>query len=67
MAQQTTESNITTNHDTIKKWVEAREGKPARVKRTGDQGSAGVLRIDFPGGEKGKLEAIEWDEFFKGV
>lgn len=65
MAQKTAESNATTNHDTIKKWVEARNGKPARVKGTEGGDSKGVLRIDFPGGEEEKLETISWEEFFE--
>jgi len=60
------ESRTTTNHDEIRKWAEARGGKPATVKSTESNGEAGVLRIDFPGyrGE-GSLEEISWDEFFK--
>lgn len=60
------ESKVTTNHDEIKTWVEARDGHPARVKGTGDDDSAGVLRIDYPGfiGE-GTLERITWEEFFE--
>lgn len=65
MAQQTKQSNITTDHETIRKWIEKREGKPSRVKGTGDQESAGVLRIDFPGGEEESLDSISWDEFFE--
>lgn len=59
-------AKTTTNHKTIKKWVEARGGSPARVKGTGaDEDDPGILRIDFPGysGED-SLEHIEWDEFF---
>src|SRR4051794_1204629 len=58
---------MTTDHEEIQQWVEARGGHPATVKRTvkGNQ-SAGVLRIDFPGfsGEQ-TLEAISWDEWFR--
>ena len=56
----------TTDHDTIRKWVEARKGRPARVKATGRGADPGILRIDFPGfsGED-TLETIEWDEFFE--
>jgi len=58
-------ANTTTDHDQIRKWVEARGGCPARVKRTGSGGDPGILRIDFPGysGQQ-SLEAISWDEFF---
>jgi hypothetical protein len=59
-------THITTNHDEIRKWAEARGGKPATVKATESGGEPGVLRIDFPGysGED-TLEEISWDEFFK--
>jgi hypothetical protein len=59
-------SKTTTDHETIRSWVEERGGTPARVKNTErGSGDAGLLRIDFPGySGEGKLEAIEWDEFF---
>ena len=61
------EAKVTTDHDEIRGWVEARGGHPARVKDTDDEGGSGVLRIDYPGysGEE-TLEAIGWDEFFEG-
>ena len=60
------ETKITTNHEEIRKWAEARGGKPATVKRTENDGEAGVLRIDFPGySGAGSLEEISWDEFFE--
>jgi hypothetical protein len=59
------ESKVTTDHEEIKQWVEARQGKPARVVGTGN-GDAGLLRIDFPDyGNEGRLEEISWDDFFK--
>jgi hypothetical protein len=58
-------SNTTTDHNTIKKWVEERDGKPAKVKDTGSKKDAGVLRINFPGGAEESLEDISWDEFFE--
>jgi len=58
-------SKTTTDHDEIRKWAEARGGKPSTVKRTESDGEAGVLRIDFPGySGKDSLEEISWDEFF---
>jgi len=61
-----TDSKTTTNHDTIKQWVESRGGFPATVKSTKDDGKPGLLRIDFPGysGED-SLERIDWDSFFE--
>jgi hypothetical protein len=59
-------SQTTTDHATIRKWVEAREGKPATVKGTGSEADPGLLRIVFPGHSRSKsLEEISWDEFFK--
>lgn len=56
------ESNQTTDHETIKNWVEERGGKPARVEGTGE-GNGGLLRIDFT--DDDSLEAISWTEFFE--
>jgi hypothetical protein len=54
-------SDKTTDHDTIRKWVEARDGRPSVVRT---KGKGGVLRIDF-GEPEDNLEEIDWDEFFK--
>ncbi len=57
---------MTTDHETIRKWVQERGGRPATVKRTESEGDPGLLRIDFPGySGKQSLEEISWDEFFK--
>ncbi len=53
----------TTDHEVIRRWAEARGGRPARVKGTGDAGDAGLLRLDF-GEPEEALERIEWDAFF---
>lgn len=59
------ESHTTTDHQTIKQWVEERGGVPARVAGTGGDDDPGILRIDFPGyGDEEGLEEISWDEFF---
>jgi hypothetical protein len=55
------EAVTTTDHAAIRKWVEARDGHPARVK---GQGEGGLLRIDF-GDENEALERIGWDDFFR--
>jgi hypothetical protein len=57
------ESKTTTNHDEIRRWVEARGGRPAAVRDTGNGDDAGILRIDF-GDQDDGLEEISWDEFF---
>ena len=58
------ESKTTTDHDEIRRWVEARGGHPASVRETGNGDDPGILRIDFGDQDEG-LEAISWDEFFK--
>ena len=61
------ESKTTTDHDTIKEWVAARNGKPALVTGTGDGTTGkgdGLLRINFPGGVEEGLENIAWNKFF---
>jgi hypothetical protein len=62
-------SKRTTDHQQIRRWAEEREGKPARVRLTGDGGDVGLLRIDFPEDnddeEDGELEEITWEEFFE--
>ncbi|WP_026536145.1 hypothetical protein [Arthrobacter sp. H14] len=60
------ESQTTTDHDEIRKWVESNDGQPASVKGTEGGDTAGVLRIDFPGGAKeDQLEHISWDDWFE--
>ncbi|MEO8971723.1 MAG: hypothetical protein ABI406_09005 [Ktedonobacteraceae bacterium] len=59
-------SNTTTDHGEIRKWVEARQGKPATAKRTESGDEPGVLSIDFPGySGAGSLEEISWEDFFQ--
>jgi hypothetical protein len=59
-------SNTTTDHDEIRSWVEAHDGRPATVKGTEHGDEAGVLRIDFPGGAgEDRLRHIDWDEWFE--
>jgi len=56
------EAKQTSDHDTIRKWVEARGGRPAVIRTKGRSG--GVLRIDY-GDPEENLEEIDWDEFFR--
>jgi hypothetical protein len=59
------ETKTTTDHDDIRRWVEAHDGKPATIRGTEHGEEAGVLRIDFPGGAgEDRLEHIEWDDWF---
>ena len=59
-------SRTTTDHDEIRRWVEAHDGRPAAVRDTGADGDPGVLRIDFPGGAGAdSLETLDWDDWFR--
>ena len=55
-------SKTTTDHDTIKKWVEEHDGVPAHIADADPE----VLRIHFPGAsdDDDNFEEIEWKEFF---
>lgn len=55
-------SNITTDHEYIRRWTEERGGHPAAVKRTQNGGST-IIRIAFPDSPE-SLEPIEWQDFF---
>lgn len=56
-------SKTTTDHDTIREWIEARGGIPTIVRGTEDDDGEGILRVDFAEPDE-KLEQISWDEFF---
>jgi hypothetical protein len=60
-------SKATIDHDEIRKWVEARGGKPASIEGTAKRGEdAGLLRIDFPSGASDPpLNEVSWDDFFE--
>lgn len=69
MADDSGETQRTTDHDTIREWAEARGGHPATVADTGSEDDPGVLRFDFEegdgaGDEDEELEQISWDAFF---
>jgi hypothetical protein len=56
--------HVTTDHATIRRWVDERGGHPAIV--TGVEGEEGLLRLDLPGySEQEFLQPIGWDEFFR--
>lgn len=56
------DAKTTTDHDEIRRWAEARGGRPASVRGTEADEDAGVLRILFR--DDAALEAISWDDFF---
>lgn len=57
-------SLVTTNHEVIKEWAEARDATPATVEGTEHGDHLGVLRFDFGGGSD-NLEHVSWDDWFK--
>lgn len=60
------DAQITTDHDAIRSWVEARGGRPAAVEGTGAKDDPGILRINFPGSAADdRLRDLTWDEFFE--
>jgi hypothetical protein len=61
------EAKTTTDHETIRRWVEERGGRPVSVQGTERKGEdAGILRIDFPGrGTDEGFTELSWDEFFQ--
>jgi glutathione synthase/RimK-type ligase-like ATP-grasp enzyme len=61
-------AKVTTDHDEIRKWAEARGGRPAAVRSTHGKGGAGIIRLEFPDAPHAKdqnLEEISWEEFFE--
>ena len=62
-------TKVTTDHGEIRRWAEARGGKPAAVQST-ERGKddVGIIRIEFPRAPHAKddnLEEIGWDDFFR--
>jgi len=56
-------AQVTTDHDEIRKWVEARSGRPAAVHSTQSKDGTGIIRIEFPNAPNAKddnLEEITW-------
>lgn len=61
-------SITTINHKEIRKWAEAKGGKPASVDSTHKGKDVGIIRLMFPGSKQSEhdhLVEISWDEFFK--
>ena len=62
------QAKVTMDHDEIRKWAEARCGRPAAMRRTHSKDSVGIIRIEFPDAPNAKddaLEEISWEEFFE--
>ena len=58
------DAKTTTDHGDIRKWIEARKGRPSVVEGTEGKDGEGILRVDFQEKDD-KLEEISWDGFFK--
>ena len=56
-------SLVTTHHEVIREWAEARGGRPATVPGTEHGDHLGVLRIDFQEPDAG-LREVSWEEWF---
>src|SRR5512132_2365244 len=58
-------AEVTTDHDTVRKWAEGKGGKPATVERTHKGGDVGIIRIMFPDAPQSQHDAlteITWEE-----
>jgi hypothetical protein len=55
---------VTTDHQVIRQWAQARGGSPATAGAPRD-GRPSVLRIDFPGYGGANLRRISWNEWFE--
>lgn len=53
----------TTDHSTIRRWAEQRDGKPAVVAENGKETE--LIRLDFPGYTGKDLKEISWDKWFE--
>jgi hypothetical protein len=56
-------SLVTTHHEVIRQWAEARGGRPATVPGTEHGDHLGVLRIDFQETDA-DLREVSWEEWF---
>jgi hypothetical protein len=58
-------SLVTTDHDVIRRWAQARGAKPATINGTERDGRAGVLTFNIPGyRESSRIREITWEEWF---
>ena len=59
------ETKQTTDHATIKQWVEDRNGEPAMIEGTGG-GNSEMIRVYFEQKTENRdLKKIGWDEWFE--
>lgn len=57
-------SLVTTSHEVIRQWAEARGGQPATVQGTEHESHLGVLRFAF-NHDDDRLKRVTWEEWFK--
>jgi hypothetical protein len=58
-------SLVTTSHEVIRQWAEAREATPATVEGTEHGDHLGVLRFVFRGDDDSRLRTVSWAEWFE--
>lgn len=59
------QGKITADHDEIRRWAEARGGRPAAVRSAGAPREPEILCIDFSDrGPDESLEYLSWESFF---
>lgn len=59
-------SLVTTNHDVIKRWAQARQAKPATIRNTDRDNRPGVLRLEFPGFQSSpNMVGVTWNQWFR--
>lgn len=63
-SETTAASYTTTDHEVIRAWAEARNGRPAQIADTEDSSGSGVLRIEFEDSDD-RLAESDWDAFFR--
>jgi len=57
-------SLVTTSHEVIRAWAEARDAVPATVEGTEHEDHLGVLRFQFGGQRSERLRTVSWEEWF---
>jgi hypothetical protein len=59
------EIDLTTDHDEIRRWIESVGGRPVQVQVAGSSGPVGVPAIELPGRTaSGAAVPIGWDDWF---
>lgn len=59
------EATTTIDHDIIRHWIEERDGQPAMVEETIEDGKGGILQVRFSDGSQDELQDVEWEAFFE--